>query len=206
MCFFTFRWLHLVSSWHKTNQPTLYLPVQFRVLYLSLFKKKKKSNQNLQSDLYWPTTPEHGVYHRVWLIHPRILHWREHIFLLQEAIVCKSLPGRDGTLCLIPRLHDGILSGVSLCRFWACCHSFYEFVPVSALLSLENAVFLKDLLTLQLWLTSHLVEWAFNLLLKTWLVIPFTLCHDCIHGHSLQVGHYYNSLSWGNVMMTSLLQ
>lgn len=160
----------------------------------------------MQSDLCWPSTPEHGSHHGVWLTHTGILHWRERFSFCKQLSFANHFLARGGTLCLIPLLLPGILSRVSLCKFCACCHSFYEFTQVSALLSLGNAGSLKDLLTLQLWLTSHLTEWAFNLLLKTWLVIPFTLCHGCIHGHSLQVGHYYNSLSWGNLMMTSLLQ
>lgn len=44
------------------------------------------THTNLESYLYWPTTPEHKAYSVTWLMYPKSLHWKKLILPLVEAI------------------------------------------------------------------------------------------------------------------------
>lgn len=62
--------------------------------------------------------------------------------LSQQVPITNDFLVRSETLCPLPLLCPGILSGLSLCRGCAPCHSLCEFTCVPALLCLDNTVFL----------------------------------------------------------------
>lgn len=83
-----------------------------------------------------------------WIVHLVSLHWRKLAFPLAAA---NSFLSRGGTLCPL-LLCAKISCGSSVCRSDACCHSLREFIYVSALLYLENAVGVKSPLALRVFL------------------------------------------------------
>lgn len=63
---------------------------------------------------------------------------RENTWLWQRVSITESFLCGSGTLCPLPLLSSGILSGLNLCRSWACCHNCCGFPCASALLCLGN--------------------------------------------------------------------
>ena len=54
------------------------------------------------------------------------------IFLCKWLSIRDSFLVKDGSLCPLPHLSAGILSGLNLCRFCSCCHNLCLHVSHSA--------------------------------------------------------------------------
>lgn len=68
--------------------------------------------------------------------------------LSQKLSVGNSVVARSGALCPCPLLHSGSSSDLSLCGSCISCQRISEFMCLSSVLCLENAVFLNHLLPL----------------------------------------------------------
>lgn len=77
--------------------------------------------------------------------------------LSQQVPITNDFLVRSETLCPLPLLCPGILSGLSLCRGCAPCCSLCEFTCVPALLCLDNTVFLGATHQLRLLRSFHLL-------------------------------------------------
>lgn len=89
--------------------------------------------------LCWLTASDQASCPGVWLIYAATLQMRKPRFPL-PAGTDYLLLDRDGSLCLLPSLGVGTVSGLSLCRSCASCHGLRELICTPVPSCLEDTV------------------------------------------------------------------
>lgn len=131
-----------VKNPNKTKQNKNELVTQ-KLSLKNSFKIEQKLKKHGVCFFYWPTTPGHEAWPRMWSIHPRCSIGENRFSIFEQVSTVNSFLVRGGN-SMISVL--GFWSGLKLCRSCVCClcHSLCKFICVSVSLYLENTVFLES--------------------------------------------------------------